>query len=204
MFSLAGLVLAATLFKPSFAIGFSFAVLCVLIYDFVRSPKKRFLNCVLLGTTVLPGGFLILYQQSLALNQDGGVGIGLFKAFYAGSNYPITGLLVSIAFPLVCLIYVYKDLVKDRYYAFAWLLWGVNFVIASLLYETGEKMKHGNFVWGFCFAIGLLFVVSVYKYLVIIREKKTDKCIVLSMVLGMHLFAWFKYFFEVLTGGYPW
>lgn len=201
---LAGSLVAATLFKPNFTVGFVLAVLCVLLWDFIRAPKKKFMNYFLVGVTLLPSGLLILYQQSLALNTDSSVAVGLFKAFYAGAKFPITGLIVSVAFPLLCLIFVFADLFKDRFFCFVWVNFLINFAIASLLYETGYKMKDGNFVWGLCFSIGVLFVISIYKFLELKKENQTNKLIVLSMFLGMHIFSWFKYIYELLNGRLPW
>lgn len=203
-FAIAGSLFISTLMKPSFTVSFSVTLLCFLIYDFARNPKKCFLKCVALGTTVFPSFFIVLYQQNMSLNTESQVAIGLFKAFYATNNYPITGLLVSLAFPLLCLIFCFKDLKNDRYYSFAWINFLVNFLIAAFVYETGVRLTHGNFMWGLSASIGILYVVSINKYLGIIKRVETTRMIVLSMFLGMHLFSWFRYMYELVKGGYPW
>lgn len=201
---IAGSLFMATLMKPNFTVGFAVTLLCFLIVDFFKDPKKRFLRCVALGTTVFPSFFIVLYQQNMSLNTESQVAFGFFKAFYATNNYPITGLLVSLAFPLLCLIFNYKDLKEDRYYSFAWINFLVNFLIAAFLYETGIRLTHGNFMWGLSASLGILYVVSIVKYIELVRKKSMTQVIVLSMFLGMHLFSWFRYMFELCMGKAPW
>ncbi len=59
-------------------------------------------------------------------------------------------------------------------------------------------MAHGNFAWGTHFAIGLLFVISMYKFLDKIKNMSNFQLIIISSILGMHILCGINYIIKIL------
>lgn len=197
------MMLLATAFKPNFIIGFSLTMLCVLIADFIRCRGKNILNFILVGTTVFPSAALTLYQQSQLFGESSQIKIGFLTALRAMTEHPEIPLLLSFVFPLVILAFSFRDLKSDKLYRFTWLHMLINLFMTLFLYETGKRIKHGNFLWGSYFAIGLLFIFSVCKLDGLIEKKKTACIVCGSMILGMNIFCWFNYMCDILNGNFP-
>ncbi len=202
-FIFSGLMLLTTLFKPNFMIGFSVSMLCVLIFDFIRHRGKIFLRCVALGTTVFPSLAVMLYQQItlFGADTDSKMQIGFMVGLRAMAYHPGFKILLSMVFPIVILAFVFKDLLKDRKYTFGWLHMIINLGITCFVYETGHRLSHGNFLWSSFFAIGILFIVSIAKYVEIARERRIGALALSSGVLGVHVFSWMNYVGVLIQGG---
>lgn len=203
---LAGMMLVATAFKPNFIVGFAVAILVVLIVDFIRVRGKHFLNFVIMGSTVLPGFFLTLYQSSALYESDSSssqLKIGFLTALRAVVNHPEIPLLLSFVFPLVIFAFCFKDLKSDKYYRFAWLHMLINLAMTVLLYETGARFRHGNYFWGSYFAVGVVFILSVAKLDELIENKRMGALTVSSMALGAHVLCWVNYVCTIIKGAKP-
>ncbi len=203
---LAGMMLAATAFKPNFIVGFAVAILVVLIVDFIRVRGKHFLNFVIMGSTVLPGFFLTLYQRAALYEADSAgsqLKIGFLTALRAVVKHPEIPLLLSFVFPLVVLAFCIKDLKSDKFYRFAWLHMLINLAMTVMLYETGARLRHGNFFWGSYFAIGVVFILSVVKLDELIEKKRMGALTVSSMALGAHVLCWVNYVCTIIKGAKP-
>ena len=203
---LSGMMLAATAFKPNFIVGFAPAILVVMIVDFIRVRGKHFLNFLIMGTTVLPGFFLTLYQ-SAALYQtetsDSQLKIGFLTAMKAVVKHPAVPLFLSFVYPLVILAFAFRDLKTDKLYRFVWLHMAINLVMTLFLYESGRRLIHGNYFWGSYFAIGVVFILSVAKFDGLVQRQKTGSLVVSSMVLGAHVLCWINYVCTIIKGAKP-
>ena len=49
---------------------------------------------------------------------------------------------------------------------------GIGFLEALLLAETGSRSNDGNFLWGYCFGIFYLFVLSFVKWIELWKKDK--------------------------------
>ena len=178
-------------------------MLCVLIFDFIRHRGKIFLRCVALGTTVFPSLAVMLYQQItlFGADTDSKMQIGFMVGLRAMAYHPGFKILLSMVFPIVILAFVFKDLLKDRKYTFGWLHMIINLGITCFVYETGHRLSHGNFLWSSFFAIGILFIVSITKYVEIARERRIGALALSSGVLGVHVFSWMNYVGVLIQGG---
>ena len=202
---LAGAMLAATAFKPNFIVGFAPAILVVMIVDFIRVRGKHFLNFLIMGTTVLPGFFLTLYQRAALYETDSGsqLKIGFMTALKAVVKHPVIPLFLSFVFPLAILAFVFRDLKTDKLYRFAWLHMAINLALTVFLYETGARLIHGNFFWGSYFAIGVVFILSVAKLDKLLENKNSGGIVIGSMALGAHVLCWVNYVCTIIKGAKP-
>lgn len=114
------------------------------------------------------------------------------------SNNPLISVILSLSFPLIILIFYYKDLLVDKIYRFGWLFAIINTSIFAFLYESGERFSHGNLGWGAQFASGLIFIISMYKFLDKIKNMSKIKLITISSILSIHVFCGINYIIRFL------
>ncbi len=188
----------ATWFKPSFAFGFIPCVVLAVLVDFFRGKLKNINKFIFLGFTFVPTALLMLWQRTQLFNDDGvsEISIGIFKVWSLYVRHPLAALVLSLAFPIVVLIFNFKDLAKDKVYRFSWIFAVFNVLIFAFLYESGPRMAHGNFGWGAHFAVGVLFILSIAKFIQKIKKINIEKTVFGSLVLGMHLIAGLNYFLQ--------
>ncbi len=199
------LLVVTTGIKPSFLTVFAPAMALKLLWDLFH--KVSFKQIFLFGCTVLPACGVVLWQNVVLFGEDTGQGFAInpWFTFSLHADRPKAAVLCSIAFPLVVAVFSLKELLRDKKYFFAWLVTGIGFLEALLLAETGSRANDGNFLWGYCFAIFYIFVVSFVKWLEI---WKRDKYVRLSKAMfviagGVLLYQLYCgiYFFLRLLGG---
>lgn len=151
--------------KPSFLTVFAPAMALKLLWDLFH--KVSFKQIFIFGSAVLPACGVMLWQNMVLFGEDTGQGFAWnpWFTFSLHADRPKAAVLCSIAFPLVVAVFSLKELLKDKKYFFAWLVTGIGFLEALLLAETGNRSNDGNFLWGYCFAIFYIFIVSFVKWL---------------------------------------
>lgn len=168
----AGLLVLTTGIKPSFLTVFAPALALKLLWDLCH--KVSFKQIFLLGSTVLPACLVLLWQNGVLFGTDTGNGI-TFSPWYAFSLHadrPKLAVLCSLAFPLVVLFFSFVELWKDKNYCFAWLMTVIGFLEALCLVETGARSRDGNFLWGYSFALCLIYTISFIKWVKNIKRAK--------------------------------
>lgn len=198
-----GLMLLTTAFKPNFIVGFSLAVLCVLIIDFFRHKGKNILNYIIVGTAVLPSIGLTLFQQSRVFDDTSHLRIGFMTALNSMNKWPLITMFLSMVFPVVILLYSYRDVFKDKFYAFGILQMITNLCITFFVYEDGWRLNHGNFLWSSYFAVGIFCAVSMCKHNKLVEKNNKGAVIITSAILGAHFMGWVNYVFDLVNGGRP-
>lgn len=202
---LAGILVLCTGIKPSFLTVFAPVLAVKLLIDLCR--KVPFKQVFLLGSTVLPACGVILWQNMVLFGADTGHGITLspWYTFSLHANRTKVAVLCSVAFPLVVLLFSVGELLRDRNYLFAWGMTGVGFLEALLLVETGSRSRDGNFLWGYCIALFLIYVFSLEKWLLLLRKK--EHCMfgriafgICGCVLAYQLFCGLVFFGRLLQG----
>lgn len=169
--TLAALLFLCTGIKPSFLTVFAPVLALKLLIDLFQ--KTRFRQVFLLGSTVLPACGVVLWQNMVLFGGDTGNG-WTFSPWYTFSlhaNKTKLAVLCSIAFPLVILLFSLRELWRDKRYLFTWAMTGVGFLEALCLVETGNRSRDGNFLWGYCFAIFLVMVLSFEKWLLLWKKR---------------------------------
>lgn len=203
--TLAGLLFVCTGVKPSFLTVFAPVLAVKLLADLGR--RVPFRQVFLLGSTVLPACGVVLWQNLVLFGEDTGHGISLafWYTFSLHANRTKLAVLCSIAFPLTVLLFSARELFRDRRYFFAWGMTGLGFGEALCLVETGSRSRDGNFLWGYCFAIFLIFVFSFEKWLLLWRKRSQGffykaGFAVSGAVFAYQLFCGIYFFARLLTG----
>lgn len=203
--AMAGLLVLCTGIKPSFLTVFAPVLAVKLLADLCR--KVPFRQVFLLGSTVLPACGVILWQNAVLFGADTGQGFTLspWYTFSLHANRTKVAVLCSVAFPLVVALFSVKELLRDRRYLFAWGMTGVGFLEALLLVETGSRSRDGNFLWGYCMALFLIFVFSLGKWLLFLKKERHRLLYRIAFavsggVLAYQLFCGLVFFGRLLQG----
>jgi len=195
--------------KPSFLTVFAPAMALKLLWDlFCKVPFKRIF---IFGCAVLPACGVVLWQNAVLFGEETGQGFALqpWFTFSLHADRPKVAVLCSIAFPLAVAACDIKELWKDKTYCFGWVMAGIGFLEALLLAETGSRSNDGNFLWGYCFAIFYIFVLSFVKWIgmwkqaAALAKRKilyfimTGLC---SLVLAYQVYCGVVFFVRLLLG----
>ena len=202
-----GSLIFINMIKPNFILAFApMMAICLAIDLFTaKTPlRKRFRQIILFGSCVLPSLIVLLVQNQILYkgNSDGGIAIDIGYSFLRTGN-PYAKILLGLAFPLIVLIFNYKDLIYDKIYGSVWLMWIISFVEYGVFIETGKRQNHGNFAWGMIFCTFLLFVISIYK-LICNRDQKKNNITyyyISLFILVLHVLSGMYYFLHLLRGG---
>lgn len=204
-FTLAGLLFLCTGIKPSFLTVFAPVLALKLLADLFR--KVPFRQVFLLGSSVLPACGVILWQNMVLFGADTGNGM-TFAPWYTFSLHAArtkVAVLCSIAFPLLVLLLSFRELRRDRAYRFVWGMTAVGFLEALCLVETGSRSRDGNFLWGYCFAIFLVFLYSFEKWLLLLKKEthvRFNRILFAGTgcVLAYQVFCGIYFFLRLLAG----
>ena len=163
--SLAGLFILVNAVKPSFFLVFAPVMAIYLLADLVKGAP--FGRIFLFGLTVIPSLLVVLWQNMVLFGGETGNGIEIRYGYTLTlhSLHPKATLLLSVAFPLFVLIFLWKELFRDKWYLFSWLVWGVALIQVTFLSESGTRARDGNFMWGYSFGIFMILIWSVIKLL---------------------------------------
>jgi hypothetical protein len=175
--------------KPSFMISFLPSVAIIFIYKFVKKEISiKFL--VLVAISLLPSLIPLLIMNTTVFNSANSTNtiiIAMGKVWGNHSkNIPLS-IVLAAAFPLYVFILNVKKL------STAYLLAFMNYILAMLIYfflaEKGGRMYHGNFCWGYLFALFFLFFVSIEEFFF---KKKTSK--------GLYILGWGLFLLHLFSG----
>lgn len=203
--------------KPSFLVAFAPMMAIFLLVDLIKGIPFR--KIFLFGLAVVPSLLVILLQNAVLFGGNTGNGWEIRPGYALSmhSGYPLIAAVLSILFPLAVLVWNVKKLKINRWISFAWLMAFVGFVEVFLLCETGGRALDGNFMWGYSFAILMIFVVSVLLWLADIQfvkscgfseqEKKSNGnwlykayLAVVSFVLLYHIYCGLYFYLNLLRG----
>lgn len=167
---LAAAFVLANAVKPSFFLVFAPVMALYLLADLIRGTP--FSRVLLFGLTVAPSVLVILWQNLVLFGDGTGNGIEIRYGYTLTlhSTHPKATLLLSLAFPLFVLIFLWKELLRDKWYLFSWLVWGTALIQVTFLSESGARSRDGNFMWGYSFGIFLILVWSVAKVLDMLKH----------------------------------
>ena len=189
------LLLLTNLAKPCFVqVFFPGIFFLMLIWLAVYRGKNLKLAFTLLAIC-LPSFFMLCFQlfKNFGSGEKSGAGI-MIKPFYvAGLRTPFIpfSFLLLMAFPLVMLVITLRrrKLKPDEQLAGTMLLSGM--LMWYLLAESGRRIKHGNFGWGYDSAVCLVWFLAMRSYLELcsLKEKSRRETAIAAAVLGLHLIS---------------
>jgi hypothetical protein len=206
-----GLLILATLSKPSFTLTF-LPTIAILLLVYLKRWKK--INWPLLVISIGLCGVIILgYQYWLTYigqNSDR-IAFAPFKAILIHvPNIPTALLfaLMSVLFPLSVVLLYWKEIWKQISIQIAWINFFIGIGMAFLLTEV-NKASHLNFWWGPMTGIFILFYCSFEFWSnKIINENQTktriqSKDLIILVIFVLHLICGILYFIKVFINTEP-
>ena len=204
-------LLCATAIKPNFLLAFSFALLAVLIVDFVKNffDKRKFVNMIKMGTTVFPACAALLVQAVILYGPTdvGAAESGLIITWGAtllqdGVLALVMRIVCGLSFPIM--IYILGRKKFDTQERFVYLMYLITFIQVHMLGESGARATHGNFTWGIYNSAYILLIYTIAFFVEHYSIKRSNEKIVCMIgwgVLGLHLVSGIVYFLLLLVGG---
>lgn len=231
----AGLLLLTTATKPSFLIVFAPVMALMLLWDLLHgTPLSR---CFFFGLCVVPSLCVILLQNMILFGENTGNGFALapFAEMQIHSAHPFIAAALSALFPGMMVLYY----LVEKGFAKAWkrkaddtlfpslVIWGMGFVgfmEYALFSETGGRAGDGNFLWGYSFALFMLFFWALilykgqfarlgdqkqfkhvnYKKFALHRKLCKVYLVLAGIVLATHLYGGIYFYFNLLQGVSYW
>lgn len=181
--------------KPSFLLVFAPMMLVYLIIDLIRN-KIPFKRLFLFGCAVLPSLAVIYLQNAILFGKETGNSwtFSPGETLSQHSGYPFIAAVLSVFFPLTVLVVNLPALKKDRRFLAAWLMAVFGFAELFFFCETGSRVNDGNFMWGYSFAILVIFVASVVKWYENLRVMWKNHLIKMGyLCITGFLFLWHVY-----------
>lgn len=198
------------LIKPSFLFAFvpAFFVLMLL--------RDKSISYIVRGGIFLFALFLVILLQywiiyiitpvnpdnQFTASESGTTIVPFFTYNYFHTNNPLN-LLSSLLFPLVCILFYYKEALRSVAFQFSVLILFFAYIFGALFVETGPRMYHANMLWQLHMSNYLLFLVSCSFLLLKMKEKGifTVKNVVLSLLFAAHIISGFIYLYKYLILG---
>ena len=204
-----------TAVKPSFLLVFAPVMAIFLLADLIR--RTPFQKVFVFGSTVFAPLLVVWFQNMILFGGETGNGWEIRPGYALSlhSGYPLLSAVLSIFFPLALLLILplisRRELLADRQFLGAWLLAAVGFLEVFLFAETGDRAGDGNFMWGYSFAILMIFAVSLTKWAEmgkgILREKRISGCrlrigafVFSALVLLWHIYCGIYFYTNLLRG----
>lgn len=185
--------------KPVFIMSFLPSVAIIFIYKFLKN-EITFKYLALVAISLLPAIVPLIFINNMvfhAANSNESIIVAIGQVWGTHSkNIPLSIVLAS-AFPLYVFILNLKQLSTSHLLAFT------NYIIAMLIYfllaEKGFRMYHGNFSWGYLFAMFLMFFVSIEEFF--LKKKTAPIYNKIGWVLFiLHLISGIYYLSVISTG----
>ena len=203
-----GILLLATMTKPSFTIIFCGAAGLIMLYRMFRSKFANFKNTILLGCMFIPTFVDLLYQfggvftGTDSKGQEAGIGVALFRVWREYCSNYLVAMILLIAFPLVALVFQYRKLRTNTLYRFGWQIYGMSLVMFVLLYEKGFRAVDANFSWGYMIGAFFLFMTSLLVLLEDTFKARAHsfKLLVQWCAFGVHVACGIFYFGMIFLG----
>lgn len=209
------LLSVCTAVKPSFLLVFAPVMAAFLLVDLWR--KTPFRKVFIFGSVVFLPLLVVLFQNVILFGADTGNGWEIRPGYALSlhSGYPILSAVLSVLFPLIILSVFGKELWRDRWFSGAWLMAVVGFLEVFLFTETGSRAGDGNFMWGYSFAILMIFAVTFVRWFekgkrILQKEKGKGRNLqmgifgVSGLALCWHLYCGIYFYIHLLQGVSYW
>ena len=210
------MVLLATLAKPSFTLALLPGCCLLAVWRLLRRQVVDW--PLLLFGFCLPGASLMGLFFALAFvsnDSDSAITLGFLRQMQAWIpvwRIPVQ-LILSLLFPLALYALYFEQARRHLYLNLCWVVFAVAAATAYLFYESGERLAHGNFVWGSYNAIFLLMFASL---LFMVEQHARERQLgsgdfnsfgvgvsrnvaIASVCFGLHVLSGIAYYYRFVT-----
>ncbi|STY29509.1 Uncharacterised protein [Legionella wadsworthii] len=184
-FMMGGLAVLSIFCKPNYAMAF-LPVLTIGLF-LLNLKSRSYLNAFIKpALIIIPALMTLSYQwyftfvKNELFNHPTATVFAPFLVWSTYSPHLFISLLLSIAFPLIILVFYFKKM--DRFLIIAWLTFLVSLGIFSFFAEYPVHLN-GNFWWGSIASNYILFLFSVK---LLLTQSINWKSITAYSILGLH------------------
>lgn len=205
------LIFVGIIMKPVFFQCFFPAVLVVYVIRRLTGIGMSarslwvFLPSILLGCIVV---FLMFFRHSPTSGEDeGGIALSFFGGWSKATPNPWVSMLLLYAFPLYAVAVNWRDFLSIRSSKFIVLLTtAFGWLEYMLIVETGPRAAHGNFGWGTCISLFLLWVYALPAFAnnTLKRDRPWPVLAIGWGLVGWHLVSGLYYVYHLLTSNVLW
>lgn len=172
-------VFISLLCKPSFFQVFAPTLVIMYLLDFLAFKQKTVKDSLMEATLLIPSGLFFLcqffYNFLAPGNSSGGIVLSFFDSWRCYTNNVLLSILAIITYPIYICLFCEKKLLKNKQLLYAIIFYFISLAEYGLLAETGERLAHGNFGWGYSLAIGIVFLSSIITFVRYIRSRAEEK-----------------------------
>ena len=152
----------STLAKPSFLQVFLPAIFLVLVFPLIRNKFKDITFCLKLVAAFTPSLFniirVMISEFIFPTSSDGGIAIEFFSVWRAQSPFVPFSIMLAAGFCLLYVILKNKKISNKLDIGFILICWLIGILEFGFITETGYRKFHGNFSWGYCTSLSLMYV----------------------------------------------
>lgn len=208
---LAVFLLLSTLAKPTFTEMFVPAVASIMLFEWISKINKKdssasayFKHCLHMFFCAIPSLLCILISFLAYFILGGSYGSAegdsliitkWFEVWHMNTDNVPLSVLLGLAFPLFVIFMDLRFFIKDNLGRLALVGYGISFLEAALLGQSGPKLSHGNFMWPMLWGMLLLFLTATLRLSVLEKTERTSK--LKSFLIDI---AWFIFWLHVLFG----
>ena len=148
----------------------------------------------------------VQYINAYGPESESGIGFAFLVHMRSQSPNIFVSVLLVSAFPLCILLFRPLQNFKNNHLFLAWLMFIVALFQRACLIETGERMKHGNFSWGYQFALQVLFIYCMVEFLKWLKQADYQKCsvkiraFIITTIFSLHFVSGVYYLGRILMG----
>ena len=155
----------------------------------------------------IPGVLVFAFQFFTFFGEKSDAGISMegFRTSKIWTQHPFISAFLVLCFPLLFILLNFKREIKKKDIQLSLIYVSVGWIMSSLLYETGEREKHGNMGWAYMISLYILWMVVLSHFLVDYNsfdmgdKKSKTKNGVLIGLLSFHFLFGLVYIYDLLT-----
>ena len=190
--------------KPAFIQIFAPAVAAVFVIMLIKTKGKGFFFELKYFLSCIPAGLYCIAIFMIAFvsedtSEGNTVAIGFFNIWRTNTMSIPVSMMLGLGFPIAYFAVQRRNIGNKVPYYFSLLCLLFGFLETSFLYETGDRMYHGNFGWGYLIGMTLIFCYTAADWLKPLLEKKKTMIFPL-VVYCLHLICGFRYYIEMFKG----
>jgi hypothetical protein len=202
------LILINILIKPSFL--FVFIPIASIYFLWKHKISKLFLLKVIpffVGSLLIILQYFLIYKLEIGnfVAGDNEVKIGkLFEVwkYFLPENEILEALILSFAFPIVCLLLFWKKIVRDEILVVSLLMLVFGIILFAFIYEDGSRKFDVNFIWQVILAYYIFLIqISIFLINEYFQEKEKWKIYICTVFFLLHVFSGIAYLIHLYNDG---
>ena len=160
-----------------------------------------------MGIWFLPTFLVLLYQFGDVFRsggeRSGGIGFGFLTAWSTVTDNVPLSVFRGILFPLTVLLFTLWHRELPKLLRFSWQFFLAALLTLVFLYESGYRLPHVNFSWGYMYGLFFLYVASllVLAKNTLQRRQPAWQMGIQWIAYGLHMVCGIDYFRILLQGG---